>query len=56
MYIHPFCTNASMEFSNYVWDRNKEGQMINKPADEYNHLIDALRYSVEPIRKRMRVR
>jgi phage terminase large subunit len=56
IYIHPSCTNASMEFSNYVWDRNKEGQMINKPADEYNHLIDALRYSMEPIRKRMRVR
>ncbi|MGG3662530.1 PBSX family phage terminase large subunit [Bacillus gobiensis] len=56
IYIHPSCTNASMEFSNYVWERNKEGQMINKPADEYNHLIDALRYSVEPIRKRMRVR
>ncbi|MGG3572856.1 PBSX family phage terminase large subunit [Bacillus gobiensis] len=56
IYIHPSCTNASMEFSNYVWERNKEGQMINKPADEYNHLIDALRYSMEPIRKRMRVR
>ncbi|MGG3662087.1 PBSX family phage terminase large subunit [Bacillus gobiensis] len=56
IYIHPSCTNASMEFSNYVWDRNKEGQMINKPADEYNHLIDALRYSMEPIRKRLRVR
>lgn len=56
IFIHPSCTNAINEFSNYVWARNKEGQMINKPADEFNHLIDALRYSMEPIKKRARMR
>lgn len=56
IFIHPSCTNAINEFSNYVWDRDKDGRMVNKPADEFNHLIDALRYSVEPIRKRLRVK
>lgn len=56
IFIHPSCTNAINEFSNYVWARDKDGRMLNKPADEFNHLIDALRYSVEPIRKRVRMR
>lgn len=56
IYVHPSCTNFGIELSNYVWDTNKEGQLINKPIDDYNHLIDALRYSMEPIRKRDRGR
>ncbi|NYV68143.1 PBSX family phage terminase large subunit [Bacillus sp. Gen3] len=52
--IHPSCTNAINEFSNYVWARDKDGQMLNKPADEFNHLIDALRYSVERYRNYLR--
>ena len=52
--IHPSCTNAINEFSNYVWDKDKDGTMLNKPADEFNHLIDALRYSMERHRKYMR--
>ncbi|MEC2197836.1 PBSX family phage terminase large subunit [Bacillus subtilis] len=54
IFIHPKCSNAAMEFSNYVWDKNKDGKLINKPVDEYNHFIDALRYSMEPIKKRVR--
>jgi phage terminase large subunit len=56
IYVHPSCTNFAIELSNYVWDTNREGQLVNKPIDDYNHLIDALRYSMEPIRKRLRVR
>ncbi|MCY8932515.1 PBSX family phage terminase large subunit [Bacillus atrophaeus] len=55
IFIHPKCSNAAMEFSNYVWDKNKDGKLINKPVDEYNHFIDALRYSMEPIKKRLRL-
>ncbi|KIN30925.1 PBSX family phage terminase large subunit [Bacillus subtilis] len=55
IFIHPKCSNAAMEFSNYVWDKNKDGKLINKPVDEYNHFIDALRYSMEPIKKRVRL-
>lgn len=53
--VHPSCTNFIMELSNYIWDRDKQtNQLINKPVDEYNHLIDALRYSVEPYRRLVR--
>lgn len=55
IFIHPKCSKAAMEFSNYVWDKNKDGKLINKPIDEYNHFIDALRYSMEPIKKRVRL-
>ena len=49
IYVHPKCENTIVELSNYVWS-NKEGVNINKPIDEYNHLMDALRYALEPIK------
>jgi phage terminase large subunit len=49
MFVHPKCTNVIVELSNYVWDKSKEGQIINKPIDDYNHLLDALRYSVSDL-------
>ena len=36
-----------MEINNYIWQDSKTGEKINKPADEYNHLMDAMRYSIE---------
>lgn len=55
IFVHPGCQNFQVELSNYVWDRNKENELINQPIDEYNHLIDALRYSLEPYRKKVRM-
>ena len=49
IYVHPKCENTLIELSNYVWD-TKNGNVINKPIDDYNHLMDALRYSLEDIR------
>jgi phage terminase large subunit len=49
IYVHPRCTNTIIELSNYVWDKNKEGRQINKPIDDYNHILDALRYAVEDL-------
>ena len=49
IYVHPKCENTFIELSNYVWD-TKDGNAINKPIDDYNHLMDALRYSLEDIR------
>lgn len=50
IYVHPKCENTIIELSNYVWD-NKDGVIINKPVDDYNHLMDALRYSLELIKQ-----
>ncbi len=52
IFVHPKCTNAINELSNYVWATDKHGEAINKPVDEYNHFLDALRYSVERSRKK----
>lgn len=46
--IHPRCVNFLTEISNYTWDEDKNGRKINKPIDEFNHLMDAMRYGVEP--------
>ena len=48
--VHPKCENTILELSNYTWDK-KEERTINKPIDDYNHLLDALRYSLERVRK-----
>lgn len=49
--VHPKCENTLIELSNYCWD-TKDGVAINKPIDAYNHLMDALRYSLEQIKKK----
>lgn len=49
IYVHPRCQNMQLELYNYIWGEDKTGKKLNKPVDEYNHLIDALRYSLEPI-------
>ena len=40
---------------NYEYDRNKDGDIISGYPDENNHLIDATRYAVERISRRMGV-
>lgn len=39
--------NLVNELLNYGWDEDKEGNMIDGvPIDDYNHLMDAMRYAV----------
>ena len=40
------------EFENYSWATDKDGKPTNKPVDDFNHFIDSLRYSVEPIMRK----
>ncbi|HAT4108311.1 TPA: PBSX family phage terminase large subunit [Clostridium perfringens] len=51
IYVLPKCENTLVELNNYVWD-TKEGRGINKPMDDYNHLMDALRYAMERLKKK----
>lgn len=37
--------NLIKELRNYTWLRDKEGQLLNKPRDLFNHGIDAMRYA-----------
>lgn len=45
--IHPRCVNFLTEISNYTWQTDKQGKKINVPVDDGNHLMDAMRYSIE---------
>ena len=45
--IHPRCINFITEISNYTWDKDKLGNKLNKPIDDFNHLMDAMRYALE---------
>lgn len=45
--IHPRCVNFITEISNYTWDTDKFGRRISKPIDDFNHLMDAMRYGME---------
>ena len=48
--VHPSCTNAIVELSNYVWDEDpKTGKQINKPIDDFNHICDAMRYALHKV-------
>lgn len=48
IFIHPRCVNFLTEISNYTWAvDSKTGQKINKPIDDFNHLMDAMRYALE---------
>lgn len=50
IYVHPRCTNTIVELSNYIWAPDKDtGKPTTEPADEYNHLMDALRYATEKL-------
>ena len=46
--IHPSCIGVITEFENYTWSKDKNTDTyINKPIDDFNHYIDALRYSLQ---------
>ena len=54
--IHPRCVNFITEISNYTWDKDKFDNMVNKPIDDFNHLMDAMRYAMEEFDGRKGVR
>ena len=49
--IHPRCVNFLTEISNYTWDVDKFGKKLNIPIDDFNHLMDAMRYAMEDLIK-----
>lgn len=46
--VHPSCVNTITEFENYSWKKDKQtGEYTNEPNDDFNHYMDALRYSMQ---------
>lgn len=55
--IHPRCKNFKEEVDNYSWKKDKKtNEYLNVPVDEFNHLLDALRYAIEDLVPRGRMR
>lgn len=53
--VHPSCTGIITEFENYSWQKDKQtNEYINKPIDAFNHFIDALRYSLQCCKARLK--
>ena len=49
VYIHPNCVNFLKEISHYQYKSDRHGNVTDEPIDAMNHLIDALRYSIESL-------
>lgn len=48
IFIHPSLENIKTELENYAFKKDKQtNEYINQPCDSYNHLLDALRYSMQ---------
>lgn len=50
IYVHPSCTNTMIELNNYRWDE-KNGELLNKPIKDFDHILDALRYAIQVVKK-----
>ena len=37
-------SNIWREYMNYLWDKNKTGQILNKPEKGFDHALDGIRY------------
>lgn len=45
--VHPRCVNFLTEISNYTYAKDRYGKKLNVPIDDFNHLMDAMRYACE---------
>lgn len=41
IHVHPRCINTLIEFNNYAWDTDKDGNFIDKPIKEWDHCLVA---------------
>ena len=53
--VHPSCQGIITEFENYSWQKDKNGEYINKPAPGFDHFCDALRYSLQCVGNKVKV-
>ena len=52
IYVHPRCRHAIAELTHYSWKVDRiSGAILPKLADDNNHVIDALRYALEGVRR-----
>jgi phage terminase large subunit len=49
MHINSECVNFISEVQSYVYEKDKDGIVQETPVDFNNHLMDAMRYGLEPV-------
>jgi phage terminase large subunit len=55
--VHPSCRCLKEELENYSWKKDKNtNEYINEPIDEFNHYLDALRYSLQCLDARIQLK
>lgn len=42
--------NGIKEYRNYMWDTDRDGHIINRPIELWNHFLDAVRYGFDGLR------
>lgn len=47
IHVLPKCKHTIEELNLYSFDRDKDGNWLNRPIDANNHIIDAIRYGAE---------
>jgi len=53
--IHPRCQNFINEIQAYAYRQDKDGNVLEDPVDFKNHLMDAMRYALEPVMSERKV-
>lgn len=54
--VKPDCEGIITEFQNYSWIKDKQtGEYTNKPSDDFNHYLDALRYSLQCMANKIKI-
>jgi phage terminase large subunit len=43
--------NLMKEYRNYLWQTNKDGEIVNDPGVIFNHCLDAIRYGLDTYRE-----
>lgn len=57
IYVHPDCVETINELENYTWRKDRQsGEYINEPIDSFNHYLDALRYSLQCVESKRRLK
>ena len=50
--VSPACPHTIEALSNYAWKKDKvTGELLNEPEHDFSHLMDALRYATEELKK-----
>ena len=46
-YVYYESQNLNSELQSYIWKQDKNGNNLDEPVDDSNHLIDGIRYVLE---------